>query len=114
MNLRQPTDSRITIWFLIFALIGAGFAAGALVVGIASSGLKSVPMPWAIVSYLAYWPYMILLLLLPENLLRSFVDKFPPLYVFGLPMLGWSLIGVGLGRLTAPRESLDTKDSIQN
>ena len=59
-----PID-RMTIYGGIFALVGAALDIGAFVVGIASSGLKAVPMPWAIVSYLADWPYMILLLLMP-------------------------------------------------
>jgi hypothetical protein len=104
----------MTICGGIFALVGACLAVGAFIVGIAATGLKAVPMPWAIVSYLAYWPYMILLQLLPENLLTSFFGTFPLLYVFGLPMLGWALIGIGLGKLTAPRKYSDLDHSEPN
>ena len=114
MNPRYPPRRRITICGGIFALIGAVFAVGAFVVGIASTGLKAVPMPWAIVSYLAYWPYMILLRILPESILLSFFGTFPLLYIFGLPMLGWGLIGLGLGRLMTPRESLDAENAAPN
>jgi hypothetical protein len=92
------------IFGAFFALIGAGLDLAAFVLGIASSGVKSVPARWAIVSYLADWPYIILLLLLPQRLLDTLFDKFPMLY-FVLPIVGWALIGVGLGAWTARRKS---------
>jgi len=114
MTPRHPGLSRAAICAGIFALIGAAFAVGAFIVGIAATGLRVVPMPWAIVSYLAYWPYMILLRILPESILLSFFGTFPLLYIFGLPMLGWGLIGLGLGRLMTPRESLDAENAAPN
>jgi hypothetical protein len=95
---------RMAIGGVTFGLIGAGLGFGAFIFGIASSGLKAAPMPFAIVSYLAYWPYMILLLLTPEHLLLSFFETFPMLYLV-LPILGWALIGVGLGAWTGRRKS---------
>lgn len=104
MKPRHVTADRLTIFVDRLIILGGMFAllgAGSPFVEI---WLYRVPMPWAIVTYLVYWPYAIVMLLLPKNLRSNFLDKFPYLYVFGLPMLGWGLIGIGLALWTAPRE----------
>ena len=63
-----------------------------------------MPERWKIVGYLADWPYLALVLLLPQRLANSLFDKFPILY-FILPIVGWALIGVCLGAWTAKRKS---------
>jgi hypothetical protein len=95
---RLVIPPRTIICGLIFGFIGAGLSVGGFVLGIANSGRNAVPMPWAIISYLAFWPYMVLLLIFPEKLLLAFFGTFPFLYLF-LPIVGWAFVGVVLSNI---------------
>jgi len=95
----------MTICAAIFAVVGAGVAFAYFFVGIAYTGVKAVPMPWAILGYLVNWPFMILMLILPENLSNSLSNNFW-LGTFGLPMLGWALFGIGLEAWRARRDDI--------
>jgi hypothetical protein len=104
MKLRHFPAEMLTIFVDRLIILGGMFAllgAGSVFVAI---WLYMVPMPWRVVVYLAYWPYEIMLLL-PTNLRSDVFDAFPYLYVFGLPMLGWGLVGIGVALWTAPRDT---------
>jgi len=104
---RHAAADRLTIFVDRLIILGGMFAllgACSVLAAPAVIWLNRLPMPWAIVTYLVYWPYAIVMLLLPKNLRSNFLDKFFYLYVFGLPMLGWGLIGIGLALWTAPRD----------
>jgi hypothetical protein len=95
---------RMIIFGAFFAFIGACLDLAAFVLGIASTGIKNVPERWTIVGYLADWPNLVLVLLLPQRLANSLFDTHPMLY-FVLPIVGWALVGVCLGAWTARRKS---------
>ena len=88
---------QVCLWILVFAGVGAVLGVGALIVAIAFTGYSSVFGPAILVSYLALWPYVVLHLMVPEDLLRLFFARFPFAYLPGLPMLGWALFGIPVG-----------------
>jgi hypothetical protein len=108
MKLRHVTAGRLTIFLDRLIILGGTFAllgAGSVFAGAAGTWAFRLPMPWAIVTYLVYWPYEIAMVLLPKSLRSDIFDKHLGLFVFGLPMLGWGLIGIGLALWTAPRDT---------
>jgi hypothetical protein len=91
------------------ALAGAANAAGAFFIGISATGLKAVPMPWAIITFFAYWPNFAAAAVLPENAFNSlseFFDRFPLLYVLAMPIVGWILLGLLVEKLWTQRRRL--------
>ncbi len=112
-NYHKVMFKQFLFWILAFVGIGAALGVGAFVVSIAFSGYNSVFGPATVVSYLALWPYLLLHLVIPEHLLKSFFDEAPFAYLPGLPMLGWGLFGIPIGWWRANRvRSVRSNDSI--
>lgn len=96
---------QVSFWVLAFAGIGMALGIGAFIVAIAFSGYNSVFGPFIFVSYLALWPYLLLRAVVPEQLLRTFFARAPLLYLPGLPIFGWGLLGIPIGWWRASRRS---------
>jgi hypothetical protein len=53
---------------------------------------------WAlVVMYIAFWPYLALQLFLPDRWLLGLLFFFPITSIFGIPLVGWILLGIPAG-----------------
>ena len=91
---------RIAIWALVFAGIGALLGFVAFMSGIADSGYPSPSSRTVILSSLALRPDYVCGKASPIvdlgvcDSFRSLGDKVPLLYLFGIPIVGWAIVGV--------------------
>jgi hypothetical protein len=79
---------------LVFTLLGAALSSVAFLRGVAESGYQSPSLSLVVLNDLALWPDYALYLLVPHQALESLFQRYPLLYLFGFPIIGWSLLGV--------------------
>jgi hypothetical protein len=96
-------DQSLTLWALCFAIFGALVGFAALLSGLADSGYASPSARTTVLGILAFWPdYLcgngsIIFRCQLCDSLRKAGNMTPVLYVFGIPMATWAMIGLVIG-----------------
>ena len=107
--MKSRVSETIAICGLAFALFGFGLSIAAFFSGIADTGYSSPSWRTLILGFAALWPSIIcgwvLVSLRICNSLRSFASAIPMLYSFGLPAIGWGLVGAFIAFLRSKPRS---------
>ena len=102
-------SERIAIYCFAFALFGLGLSIAAFLSGIADSGYSSPSWRTLIVGGAALWPTIVCGWVLVRigifDSLRSAGEAAPMLYTFGIPAIGWGLVGGFIGFLRSKSPS---------
>jgi hypothetical protein len=101
---------KIAIYGLAFALFGLGLSIAAFLSGIADSGYAHPSWRTLIVGGSALWPTIVCGWVLVRvgifDSLRSAGEAAPMLYTFGIPAIGWGLVGALIGYLRSKPRSM--------
>jgi hypothetical protein len=99
----KVNSARIAIYASAFALFGLALSIAAFLSGIADSGYASPAWRTVILGSAALWPSIscgwALVSVGIFDSLRSFAEASPMLYTFGLPAIGWGLVGASIAFL---------------
>jgi hypothetical protein len=91
----------VAIWGLLFAVVGAAFSFAAFMSGIADTGYATGSWRTIILFSVACWPSLVfgwtLVAVGIFHSFESFAEASPMLYSFGLPAIGWGVVGSSLG-----------------
>ncbi len=101
MKLGRPP--RVVFWILLFAVIGAALGFSAFLSGVADSGYAVPSTRTTVLGTLALWPEFVcgrtsaIANVGLCNSLRTFGNTAPLFYLFGIPAIGWAIIGGLIG-----------------
>jgi hypothetical protein len=101
---------KIAIYGLTFALFGLGLSIAAFLSGIADSGYAHPSWRTLILGFAALWPTIVsgwvLVSLRIFDSFRSAGEASPMHYTFGIPAIGWGLVGAFIGFLRSKPRSM--------
>ena len=86
---------RLMVYTAIFAFLGAFFGVVTFGAGVGLTGMKYVPKGYLILHDILCWPHLLVPMVLREDQ-RALLYGDWLRYWFGLPMLGWALLGAAL------------------
>lgn len=109
--MNKRTSERTAIFFVIFAGFGLALSAAAFLSSLAGSGYASPSWRNVVLGIAAFWPSIACGFALVGvgifNSLKDFAAAAPMLYTFGLPAIGWGLIGALIAWFSRARSAED-------
>jgi len=113
--MNKRTSERTAMFFVIFAGVGLALSAAAFLSSLAGSGYASPSWRNVVLGIAAFWPSIACGLALVGvgifNSLTDFAAAAPMLYTFGLPAIGWGLVGAVIASFSRKRRTGDQEQT---